>query len=83
MKEPVNSKKVHAEMQRLLDELLDEMSSQGVKKFEAAEMSGFSVNTIYRWNSLYEEKKMGPCMHHIIALAMALGLELKLVRSEV
>jgi len=77
----VEQEKVHAEMQRLLDELLDEMSNQHMKKFEAAEAANFSVNTIYRWNSLYEKKKMGPCMHHIIALAMALGLKIKLVKE--
>ena len=74
------TERISAEVQRLLDDLWDEMDRKDMTVREMAEKTGITARGIYAWR--WQKRDRSPNLYNMVDCAMALGMKLKLVRSE-
>lgn len=72
------TERISAEVQRLLDDLWDEMDRKDMTVREMAEKTGITARGIYAWR--WQKRDRSPNLYNMVDCAMALGLRLKFVR---
>jgi hypothetical protein len=75
-----NGEDICAEVQRIMNELWDELDRQDMTIREMAAKTQITARGIYAWR--FHEQNRHPNLYNLVDCALALGMKLKLVRSE-